>query len=117
METAKKGNAGIVIVLILLLGLVVLFVLPKELPALEGITTRSHAVEQHGQDALDARAQLRGCREGLRIRLCPASELHGASVCFWCETGANTCPGMYTTISGIEKTAFFRPCEQWRRCQ
>lgn len=93
--------------------------MPQEFPALDQIQLCQHAVERHGDDALEARQRLFDCRpRDLRMKLCPPSSKYGLSVVFWCESpGATVCPGMYVTIGGIEKTAFFRPCSQWETCQ
>jgi len=114
MEARKKGsNTGTFIVL-LLLSLAVLFVMA---PSLDQIKFRSHAVESHGADAIAAREGLWNCDDGLRVQLCPKSNLHSAGFCFWCETGSYLCPGMYVTLGGMEKTAFKRPCHEWRECR
>ena len=63
------------------------------------------------------RARPLGIGEGLRVKLCPPSSKHGLSVVFWCETGDSICPGMYVTIGGVEKTCFYRPCDDWRNCR
>lgn len=115
METTDKSKP--ILIIILLLGLLLLFTLPIELPNLEKIRIRPHAIEKHGEDALVARNSLLNCGDSLRARLCPPSSRYGLSVCFWCETGESLCPGMYTTIGGMEKTTFIRPCEEWRECR
>lgn len=94
-----------------------LAVLPQDLPSLGDVQPGAHAVERHGQDAVDARNALLGCKS-LQSKLCPGKEgSHGLSVVFWCETDGPLCPGMYTTIGGSEKTTFIRPCSQWRQCR
>lgn len=91
---------------------------PAQLPSLNDVRHRSHAVTKHGDDALQARADLDACGDHLHVKLCRRSALHGLTVVFWCEPpGVTICPGMYTTISGLEKTAFLRPCDQWRNCR
>lgn len=104
----------------LLLGLLALIMLraATQLPPFENIQYRNHAVQSHGQDAVRARRELEGCKpENWRARLCPSGK-YGLSVVFWCEpVGASLCPGMYTTLGGIEKTSFIRPCDQWKECK
>ena len=117
MERARGSNAGWLIVILVLLALLLLFAMPVELPTLERVRQRSHAVERHGEDALEARAALKGCGDRLRVRLCPPSERHGVTVCFWCESEGRLCPGMYVTVAGVEKTTFIRPCADWRECR
>jgi len=113
-----NGNAGLLIaLLVLLLAALLVFAMPRELPALQGIQPRPHAVERHGTDAELARESLLECGDGLRVRLCPPSSQHGLSVVFWCESSGSLCPGMYATIGGLEKSCFIRPCEQWRECR
>lgn len=92
---------------------------PREMPALDQVILCEHAVERHGDDALEARKRLFDCKPvNLRAKLCPPGSKYGLSVVFWCEPpGATICAGMYVTIGGVEKTAFLRPCEQWRNCQ
>lgn len=109
----SSSSAGIFIVIVLLLSLIALFALPSP----RDIKPGPHAVERHGQDALDARAQLKNCTTGMRARMCPKTDRHSASLVFWCETGGSTCPGTYATLGMIEKTTFFRPCWEWRRCR
>jgi hypothetical protein len=100
------------------LALLVVLAMPRELPALQDVKQRRHAVERHGADALAAREALANCKSGLKIKVCPPSSVHGLSVVFWCqEPGASLCPGCIATISGLEKTTFIRPCGQWERCQ
>jgi len=115
--TTRRNNAGWLIVILALLAPLLLFAMPRQLPALERVRPRRHAVERHGEDALQARAALKNCGDRLRARLCPPSSRHGLSVCFWCESGGPLCPGVYATIGGVEKTALTRPCEQWRECR
>lgn len=104
-------------VLYLLMLALLLFACSMALPSLGSITTGTHAVERHGQDAINARAELTNCKS-LRSKLCPGKKgSYGLTVVFWCETGQSLCPGMYTTIGGTEKTAFIRPCSQWRNCR
>lgn len=91
----------------------------QQLPNIDDIQLRPHAVERHGEDAIRARQGVFDCdADDLRARLCPETEKYGLSVAFWCEPpGSQLCPGMYTTIAGIEKTAFIRPCVDWRECK
>ena len=104
-------------VLYLLAFMLLIFALAMALPSLGSITTGTHAVERHGQDAINARAGLTNCKT-LRSKLCPGKQgSYGLTVVFWCDTGQSLCPGMYTTIGGTEKTAFIRPCSQWRSCR
>ena len=92
--------------------------MPQEFPALDQVILCEHAVERHGDDALEARRRLFDCKpENFRARICPPSSKYGTSVVFWCESGSGICAGMYVTIGGVEKTAFLRPCDQWRNCQ
>jgi hypothetical protein len=122
MEDAGAG-VGILFVLLFLVLLVVVLLLPKlqmETPAVEGIRFRpGHADARHGSDAQKARDRVRGCGPAdIRAKLCPASSEYGLTVAFWCQPpGASVCPGVYTTIAGIEKTSFIRPCYQWESCQ
>lgn len=118
METTHHSNAGLYLALVvLLLALIAVFMLPANVPALDKVRPSAHAVERHGQDAIAAREALANCGEGLRVKMCPPSERHGLSIVFWCESGGHLCPGCITTIGGIERTAFIRPCEQWRECR
>lgn len=88
-----------------------------ELPSLDQVIPQTHAVERHGQDAIMSRSALAGCKVPMS-KLCPGKAgSYGLTVVFWCETGKELCPGMYTTIGGVEKTTFIRPCSQWRNCQ
>ena len=114
MVEERTSGKWIFIVLAILLLTLVLFSL--ELPSFGSITTRPHAVQKHGQDAITARTSLTDCKN-LKSQICPKSSLHGLTVVFWCETGSTLCPGMYATIGGKEKSAFIRPCYQWRECQ
>lgn len=115
-ERSHSGGLGIVLLLIIL-GLAILLAMPTQLPTIEQVLPRSHAVERHGADAIVARESLLNCGSGLRVRLCPPSSIHGMSICFWCETGSGICPGTYSTIGGKEKTTFLRPCSDWRECR
>jgi len=119
MNAERTSGSGLVwlLVVAVLLALLVLFALPTQLPTLEGVRPRQHAVQRHGEDAIAAREALANCGEGLRVQLCPASERFGLSVVFWCETGGYLCPGCATTIGGLERTAFVRPCVEWRECR
>lgn len=121
-----SGSAGlspwtgiwpIIALIVLLLAALLVFAMPRELPALQGIQPRPHAAEQHGTDAELARQSLLDCGDGLRARLCPPSSRNGLSVVFWCENSSSLCPGMYATIAGAEKTCFIRPCADWRECR
>jgi len=115
----RSGNAGLLIALIvLLLAALLVFALPRELPALQDVRPRQHAVESHGADAIASKEALANCRSGLKIKVCPPTSVYGLSVVFWCqEPGATLCPGCIATIGGVEKTAFIRPCGQWERCR
>lgn len=111
----QTSNSNVVIYILALL--LLCFALAMVLPSLGSIRTGTHAVERHGQDAINARGSLTDCKS-LRSQLCPGKKgTYGLTVVFWCETGRHLCPGMYTTIGGTEKTAFIRPCAQWRRCK
>lgn len=105
--------------IILLAALVIGAVLALQMPAVDTIRPRAHAVERHGQDAIAARRAVRLCKPtDLRVQECPRSSKYGRSLVWWCEPeGAALCPGRYTTVAGIEKTAFVRPCYKWRTCQ
>lgn len=117
MEKEHSHSGGLWIVIILALAGLAL-ILPKQLPHLQEVKVRIHAVERHSQDAMSARESLDNCGEGLRVKLCPSSENNGLSVVFWCaDTGTGLCPGMYATISGWEKTSFIRPCTEWEQCK
>jgi len=88
-----------------------------QVPDVGDIKFRPHAVQKHGEDAVEARKAIQGCPpSGLRAKVCVAGS-HGLSVVYWCETGLSLCPGTYTTISGLEKTSFIRPCDDWRTCR
>jgi hypothetical protein len=88
-------------------------------PPLTQVRLRSHAVERHGDEAVIARQRVFNCSmEDLRAKICPAGEKYGMRVHFWCEDDASRlCPGMITTIGGVEKTSFVKPCSYWERCQ
>jgi len=105
---------------LILIGILALFLLAtaiSELPSFGDVVPRPHAVEKHGTDATQARASLTDCKN-LKSKLCPGKVgSYGLTVVFWCETGKTLCPGCYATIGGKEKTAFIRPCSQWRNCQ
>jgi hypothetical protein len=109
----RKAGTGLVALAILATGLVLL-----QMPDVTEIIETLHAIERHGVDAVRARQGLQACdKDDLRVKICP-SEKYGLTLAFWCEPGgAVLCPGAYTTIAGIEKTAFIRPCEQWRNCK
>lgn len=86
-------------------------------PPLEQVRLRPHAVERHGEQALTARERVFNCPvEDLRAKICPAGEKYGMRVHFWCESGSQLCAGMITTIGGVEKTSFIKPCSYWARC-
>lgn len=113
---AKQASNGTWVFCILGIGLLLLILL-MNLPSLGSIRTTPHAVERHGTDAINARAGVRNCKVP-KTKLCPGKQGgYGLTVVFWCETGGHLCPGFYTTIGGVEKTAFMRPCAQWARCQ
>lgn len=90
-----------------------------QFPAIEDVRWREYAVEKHGAQALMARRQVLGCGpEDLRVRLCLPNGKYGMRVHFWCRVdGSGLCPGVVTTIGGIEKTSFIKPCDYWARCQ
>jgi len=77
-----------------------------------------HAVARHGDDALLAISRTMGCGvENRRAKLCLKGR-YGLTIAFWCQPpGAELCPGLYATIGGCGKTAFVRPCYQWKECQ
>jgi hypothetical protein len=120
-------EAGVILLLIVLALLIVVPTLTNagrtakdtgvvnlQLPKRKHIQYQEHATEKHGQDAVQAREGVQGCKPwNLRIKYCEATETHGASVHFWCETGEGLCPGTITTVGGNEKTSFLRPCGDW----
>lgn len=111
--TLHRAGAGLVAFALLAIGLLLL-----QMPSVDDIIETLHAVETHGPDAVRARRGLKDCGpDDLRVKICrPAT--YGLTLAFWCQTeGAVLCPGAYTTIAGIEKTAFIRPCQEWERCQ
>lgn len=120
--TVQKHSGGLFLFIFVigLLGIsAVIFLIGsvEQAPAYDIVIPQSHAVERHGNDAVKARLALHNCAEGLRSQLCPGKPgTYGLTVVFWCETGEYLCPGCYATIGGLEKTAFIRPCAQWRRC-
>ena len=106
---------------LIFLGVVALVLLATaigELPSYRQVVPGTHAVQKHGADALTAREALRACKN-MKMQLCPEvpTKGYGLTVCYWCETGSSICPGAYATIGAKEKTAFLRPCYQWRNCQ
>ena len=113
VTTLRKTGVSLTILAILAAGLVML-----QVPDVSDIVETLHALEHHGVDAVRARQGLKACEpDDLRVKICP-SEKYGLALAFWCNPdGAVLCPGAYTTIAGIEKTAFIRPCKQWRNCQ
>lgn len=120
MVSARRMPAVGLMLLLMLLGVMWMAIpMPQEFPALDQIQLCQHAVERHGDDAIKARQRIFDCKlQNLRWRYCPPGSKYGSSVVIWCQPpGATICPGMYVTIGGIEKTAFLRPCEQWRNCQ
>ena len=118
-EVRRRGSGLLwLLAIAALLALLVLFALPAQLPTLQDVRPRQHAVQRHGEDAIAAREALANCGSGLKIRVCPPSSVYGLSVVFWCrEPGASLCPGCIATIGGLEKTTFIRPCAEWERCQ
>jgi hypothetical protein len=90
--------------------------MPAEVPGVGAIQHRAHAVEKHGEDAIEARKAIQKC-SNLRVKICAGSSNHGLSVAYWCETGLTLCPGTYTTISGLEKTSFIQSCTAWSNCK
>jgi len=114
------GGLGKAVVFVLILGLLLLaliaLAMPQQAPSIDKIKYRPHAVERHGADAISARERIEKCGPtNLRVKFCPTA--NGVTVVYWCETGGDLCPGMYVTVGGVEKTAFIRPCEQWRNCR
>jgi hypothetical protein len=87
-------------------------------PPLDRIRLRSHAVERHGAQARTARERVFDCKEqNLRAKICPPGRRYGMRVHFWCESEASgLCPGIVTTIGGVEKTSLIKPCTYWARC-
>lgn len=88
-------------------------------PPLEQVRLREHAVERHGEQALEARRRVFNCAvENFRAKICPPTERYGMRVHFWCVApGSGLCPGMVCTIGGTEKTSFIKPCSYWENCQ
>ena len=118
--TSSRGLLVPIVGLLALLGaLWAMVAMPREVPALDQIQARPHADARHGEDADKARKGVRLCEsENLRMKLCMPGTKYGLSIAYWCERpGTSICPGLYATIGGIEKTAFVRPCMQWRKCQ
>ena len=87
-------------------------------PPLVQIRLRDHAVQRHGEQALKARKKVFNCgAENLRAKIFPPGERYGMRIHFWCESETSSlCPGMITTIGGVEKTSFVKPCDYWERC-
>lgn len=116
MGGVERNNSGLWVFMALLLGLFALVMCsvasPSQAPPVGSIQVRPHAVEKHGQDALDARVGITNCKSPQSRWLGGGTEGVGWAV--WCETGEYLCPGMYISAGGIEKTAFIRPCSQWR---
>lgn len=113
----RRGNGSLMVlaVAVTLAGAAPLLL---QLPRVDAIIPQAHAVERHGQDALKARRMLRVCPpENKRRKACPPGSAYGLSLAVWCETGTPLCPGAYTTIAGLEKTSFIRPCHQWKECK
>uniref|UniRef100_A0A6M3M6E8 Uncharacterized protein n=1 Tax=viral metagenome TaxID=1070528 RepID=A0A6M3M6E8_9ZZZZ len=117
MEATERNSTWLVFLALGALLLLALLAMPLELPPLGQVKPRAHAVERHGEDAVAARAALANCKNGLKIKVCPPATRYGLSVYMWCESGAYLCPGCVTTIGGLEKTAFIRPCEDWATCR
>jgi hypothetical protein len=125
-EYVNSGSGGGLFVVFLFVALLAIALMVTqapsvtrlELPQVKDIQYQTHAVESHGDDALWARESVQQCKpKDLRVNVCPRS-IYGLTVAFWCEpVGKYLCGGIYTTISGVEKTAFVRPCEQWRKCK
>jgi hypothetical protein len=125
-EYASSSGGGVLFIVFLLIALMAIALMVAQtpgvthlqLPQVKDIQYQSHAVESHGDDALWARDSVTQCKpRDLRVNVCPRS-VYGLTVAFWCEPpGKYLCGGIYTTISGVEKTAFVRPCEQWRKCR
>lgn len=117
-QPERHGLGLFWLVLAALVALVLLAVLPRQLPSLKDVRYRPHAMQRHGQDALEARGCVKNCSaDRLRVKLCPPSERHGLSVVFWCEIPAATCPGTVVTIGGVERSSYFRPCADWATCR
>ena len=117
--TDKRPMLAIFAVMMLVAATWLALPMPQEMPALADVQLCSHAVERHGDDALEARRRLFECKpRNLRWKFCPPGSKYGSSVAIWCQPpGATICPGMYVTLGGIEKTAFMRPCNEWGECQ
>lgn len=114
---SSGGCAGVAIVLAIIAAVVGMIALtslkatPTQAPGIGDIVTRPHAVEKHGADALKAREGLTACKS---ISSRVTSGFEGVGWAVWCETNEYLCPGTYVTFGGVEKTAFIRPCTQWR---
>jgi len=112
----ERNNSGMWVFMVLLLGLAMLVMCsvarPSQAPSVNDVQVRPHAVEKHGNDAIVARAGITACKSPRSRWLGGGTEGVGWAV--WCETGTHLCPGMYISAGGVEKTAFIRPCYQWR---
>lgn len=117
-QPERHGFGLLWLALAVLAALVLLATLPRELPSLKDMRPMPHAVQRHGQDAIEARACIQHCSaDRLRVKLCPPSARHGLSVVYWCEIPAPTCPGTVLTIGGVERSSYFRPCADWATCR
>jgi len=118
VKTARMPAVGFML-LMLVAAVWLALPMPQEFPALDQVILCEHAVERHGDDALEARRRLFDCKpQYLRWKFCPPGSKYGSSVVIWCQPPeAAICAGMYITLGGIEKTAFLRPCHEWGDCQ
>lgn len=118
--TAKSHGGWLLLrLLAAALFLLLLGQLPTQLPDVRDVELCSHALASHGEAAERALDDVKGCKpEHLRVKLCPPGSQYGLTVVAWCQQpGAEVCPGLYLTIAGRMKTAFYRPCHQWRTCR
>lgn len=78
----------------------------------------AHIGERHGEVGLRAIQRTLGCElQNRRAWVCLQGK-YGVSVVFWCQPpGSEVCPGIYASIGGCGKTAFVRPCSEWRECK
>lgn len=119
----RRGGCGPVAIVVVggaLLLLAMLAIMSggvDEIPNIEDVRLRPHAVERHGQDALDARAIMLTCKDP-RFVICPRKGDRDARVNRWCaDGGGNLCYGMYTTRAGSEATSLLQPCVNWVKCK
>jgi len=106
---AEGGSSFFVIVAILVMVAATAVVIA---PAYDEIRLRSHAVEQHGMDAVIARLATRNCAN-LKAFRCPSRENHPPSFFLICEevTGV-MCTVMIVGTKGGELTSMRIPCER-----